>query len=114
MIPYAMTKTALLSISRGLAKAMGGTGVTVNALLPGPTLSEGLVALLREQQGDSGKSLDDVAVDFIKAHRPSSIIQRPASVEEVANFAVYLSSPLASATTGAALRVDGGTAESIV
>lgn len=113
MIHYAMTKTAYLTISRGLAKRAAGTGVTVNAILPGPTLSEGLVALLQGEQAKSGKPIDEVARDFIRAERPSSIIQRPATVEEVANLAVYVASPLASATTGAALRVDGGVIESI-
>jgi NAD(P)-dependent dehydrogenase (short-subunit alcohol dehydrogenase family) len=113
MIHYGVTKTAMLGLSRGLAKRMAGTGVTVNSMLPGPTLSEGLINLLRGEQEKSGKPLDEVAKEFVKAHRPSSIIQRPASVEEVANLAVYIASPLSSATTGAALRVDGGVVESI-
>ncbi|CAN5410025.1 hypothetical protein BH10PSE15_BH10PSE15_08260 [soil metagenome] len=113
MIHYAMTKTAYLTISRGLAKRAAGTGVTVNAILPGPTLSEGLVALLEGERAKSGKAIDEVARDFIRAERPSSIIQRPAPVEEVASLAVYVASPLASAITGAALRVDGGVVEAI-
>lgn len=114
MIHYATTKTAYLAISRGLAKRAAGTGVTVNAILPGPTLSEGLLALLQDEQARTGQSIEQVARAFVKRERPTSIIQRPATVEEVANLAVYIASPLASATTGAALRVDGGTVESII
>jgi NAD(P)-dependent dehydrogenase (short-subunit alcohol dehydrogenase family) len=92
---------------------MAGTGVTVNAILPGPTLSEGLRDMLREEQEKSGKPIEEVAASFVKAYRPSSILQRAATVEEVANLAVYVASPLSSATTGAALRVDGGVVETI-
>jgi len=113
MIHYGFTKTAYLSIARGLAKRAAGTGVTVNAILPGPTLSDGLVALLKEEQKLSGLSLEETAAAFVMKHRPSSLIQRAATVEEVANMVVYAASPLASATTGAALRVDGGVVETI-
>ncbi len=113
MIHYGFTKTACLSVSRGLAKRMAGTGVTVNAILPGPTLSDGLRRMLREEQEKSGRTIEEVAADFVNAHRPSSIIQRAASVEEVANLAIYVASTLSSATTGAALRVDGGVVETI-
>lgn len=113
MIHYGFTKTAVLSISRGLAKRMAGTGVTVNAILPGPTLSEGLQEMLEEERRSSGKPLDQVAREFVMKNRPSSIIQRAATVEEVANMAVYAASPQASATTGAALRVDGGVVDTI-
>lgn len=113
MIHYGVTKTAMLGLSRGLAKRMGGTGVTVNAILPGPTLSEGVVAMLSGGDGNVGKSPEDAGRDFVREHRPSSIIGRAASVEEVANLAVYLASPLASATTGAAMRVDGGVVDTI-
>ncbi len=114
MLHYGFTKTAYLSISRGLAKRAAGSGVTVNAVLPGPTLSEGVQDMLRPMAEKSGKSVPDAAVDFVKAQRPSSIIQRAATVEEVANMVVYTCSPQASATTGAALRVDGGVVDSIV
>lgn len=113
MIHYGFTKTAMLSISRGLAKLAAGTGVTVNAVLPGPTLSEGVQAMLKEVAEKEGKSIEAAALDFVRTHRPSSIIGRPATVEEVANMVVYAASPQASATTGAALRVDGGVVETI-
>lgn len=114
MIHYGFTKTALLSISRGLAKRVAGTGVTVNAVLPGPTLSDGLKAMLTEEQRASGLSMEETAAAFVMKHRSSSIIQRASTVEEVANMVVYIASPQASATTGAALRVDGGVVETIV
>ncbi|AFE11170.1 3-oxoacyl-[acyl-carrier protein] reductase [Corallococcus coralloides DSM 2259] len=113
MIHYGVTKTAQLAVARGLAKRMAGTGVTVNSVLPGPTLSEGVRTMFREEHEKSGRSFEDLAVDFIQASRPSSILRRPSSVEEVANMIVYVASPQASATTGAALRVDGGVVDSI-
>lgn len=113
MIHYGFTKTANLSISRGLAKRVAGTGVTVNAVLPGPTLSDGLQAMLREEQKTSGLTMEETAAAFVMKHRGSSLIQRAATVEEVANMVVYAASPQASATTGAALRVDGGVIETI-
>jgi len=108
-----MTKTAMLAISRGLAKRVAGTGVTVNAVLPGPTLSEGVVEMLKGEIAATGRPLEEVAANFVIGKRPSSIIRRPASVEEVANMVVYAASPQASATTGAALRVDGGIVDTI-
>lgn len=113
MIHYGFTKTALLSISRGLAKRMAGTGVTVNAVLPGPTLTEGVEEMLKEDQQASGLTMEQAAINFVMKNRPSSIIQRAATVEEVANMVVYLASTQASATTGAALRVDGGVVDTI-
>jgi NAD(P)-dependent dehydrogenase (short-subunit alcohol dehydrogenase family) len=113
MIHYGFSKTAQLSIARGLAKRMAGTGVTVNSVLPGPTLSDGLAEMLADEVAKAGRSVEAVAADFVMAARPSSIIQRAATVEEVANMVVYTCSPLASATTGAALRVDGGVVDSL-
>lgn len=114
MLHYGFTKTAQLSLSRGLAKLARGTGVTVNAVLPGPTMSKGVEAFLADAAEKSGKTIDQVGLDFVKTKRPSSIIQRVATVEEVANMVVYACSKEASATTGAALRVEGGIVESIV
>lgn len=113
MIHYGFTKTAVLSISRGLAKRMAGTGVTVNAVLPGPTMSEGVKEMLRHDAEKGGKSIEQAGIDFVMSNRPSSIITRPATVEEVANMIVYACSLEASATTGAALRVDGGVVDSL-
>lgn len=113
MVHYGFTKTAQLAVSRGLAKTLAGTGVTVNSVLPGPTLSEGVAEMLKDETAKTGKSLEEAGADFVKAHRPSSIIQRAASVDEVANMVVYVCSKEASATTGAALRVDGGVADTI-
>lgn len=113
MIHYGFTKSANLSIARGLAKRLAGTGVTVNAVLPGPTLSEGVSEMLQPMAEEKGISLQEAGDTFVKARRPSSIIQRIATTEEVANMVVYACSPQASATTGAALRVEGGIVDSI-
>ncbi|KPX01420.1 SDR family oxidoreductase [Pseudomonas syringae] len=114
MIHYGVSKTAQLGLARGLAKRVAGSGVTVNSVLLGPTLSDGVAAMMQSEVERTGKSLDEVAREFIQKHRPSSIIQRAATVEEVANMVVYVCSPQASATTGAALRVDGGVVDDIV
>lgn len=114
MIHYGVSKTAQLGLARGLAKRVAGSGVTVNSVLPGPTLSDGLADMLQAEVQRSGKSLESVAAEFVMEHRPSSIIQRAASTEEVANMVVYVCSPQASATTGASLRVDGGVVDDIV
>ena len=114
MLHYGFTKTAVLSLSRGLAKMARGTGVTVNAVLPGPTLSKGVEDMLADAATKSGKTVEEIGAEFVRTKRSSSIIQRVASVEEVANMVVYACSKEASATTGAALRVEGGIVESIV
>jgi NAD(P)-dependent dehydrogenase (short-subunit alcohol dehydrogenase family) len=108
MIHYGMTKTAQLSVSRGVAESVAGTGVTVNAVLPGPTSSEGLANWLEPVAKQQGKSLEEAQREFLAANRPTSLIGRFATTEEVANMVVYVCSEQASATTGAALRVDGG------
>lgn len=105
MVHYGMTKTAQLAISRGIAETTKGTKVTVNSVLPGPTLSEGV----KEFAGiGKDNSREEVEKGFFKTERPSSLIQRFADPQEVANMVAYVASPLSSATNGAALRVDGG------
>ncbi|MBU8896219.1 SDR family oxidoreductase [Corallococcus sp. M34] len=113
MIHYGVTKTANLAVSRGLAKRVAGTGVTVNAVLPGPTLSEGVEAMLKDSAAKAGQSIEEAGTAFVREHRSSSLLQRMATPEEVANLVVYVCSPLASATTGAALRVDGGVVDTL-
>jgi NAD(P)-dependent dehydrogenase (short-subunit alcohol dehydrogenase family) len=113
MIHYGLTKTAQLALSRGLAKKLSGTGVTVNSVLPGPTLSEGVQHMLMTGEGTKNNTVDDVASEFIRTHRSSSIIKRASSVDEIANMVIYVCSKQASSTTGAALRVDGGIVDSI-
>jgi len=108
MIHYGFTKTAQLAVSRGLAEMTAGTNVTVNSVLPGPTRSDGVEVFLKAMANSAGTTPDDMASTFVKTHRPSSLIQRFASVEEVANMVVYVASKEASATNGAALRVEGG------
>ena len=113
MIHYGFSKTAQLAVSRGLAELTAGSGVTVNAVLPGPTRSEGVEDFLRAMAKQTGASVEDTASGFIKEHRPTSLIQRFATVEEVANMVLYAVSKEASATNGAALRVDGGVVSTI-
>lgn len=112
MIHYGMTKTAQLAVSRGLAETVAGTGITVNSILPGPTKSRGVVDFVETLAKADGKSFSDVEKDFFEKVRPTSLIKRFATPEEVASLVVYIASPLASATTGAALRVDGGVIKS--
>ena len=113
MIHYGVTKTAQLAVSRGLAELTVGTGVTVNAVLPGPTRSDGVEPFLKQMADKEGTDVETMAREFVKRHRPTSLLQRFATVEEVANMVVYLASPQASATNGAALRVDGGVVRAI-
>ncbi|RFU49109.1 SDR family NAD(P)-dependent oxidoreductase [Paraburkholderia sp. DHOC27] len=113
MLAYGFSKTSQISIARGVAKFAAGTGVTVNSVLPGPTLSDGIRDMLKESAAAAGKSIEQTLDDFVLATRGSSILRRATSTEEVANMVVYACSKQASATTGAALRVDGGVVESI-
>ena len=112
MIHYGMTKTAELAVSRGLAEALAGTGITVNCILPGPTKSRGVDDFVEAIAKAEGKSFGDFEKEFFEKVRPTSLIKRFAAPEEVASLVTYIASPLASATTGAALRVDGGVVKS--
>jgi NAD(P)-dependent dehydrogenase (short-subunit alcohol dehydrogenase family) len=113
MIHYGMTKTAQLAVSRGLAKLTRGTAVTVNSVLPGPTMSDGVETMLKEVARQSGQSVEEAGANFVREHRPSSLLQRFASVEEIANMVLYVASKEASATNGAALRAEGGIVNTI-
>ena len=108
MIHYGVTKTALLGVSRGLAEAVAGTGITANCILPGPTSSRRVGDFVTALAAASGKSFETIQKEFFENVRPSSLIKRFATPEEVASLVAYVASPLSSATTGAALRVDGG------
>jgi NAD(P)-dependent dehydrogenase (short-subunit alcohol dehydrogenase family) len=112
MIHYGMTKTAQLAVSRGLAELVAGTGITVNSVLPGPTKSRGVIDFVNALPGAEGKSFEEFEKDFFDKVRPTSLIKRFASPQEIASLVVYIASPLASATTGAALRADGGVIKS--
>ena len=108
MIDYGMTKTAQLAISRGLAESAAGTGVTVNAVLPGPTRSESLVQWMKSLADAQGVTPEAAEQQFLNTMRPTTLINRFATTDEVANMVVYVCSEQAAATSGAALRVDGG------
>lgn len=114
MLDYGMTKTAQLAVSRGLAEAVAGTGVTVNAVLPGPTRSEILGDYIAKQAKETGVTLEEAEQGFLQALRPTTLIRRFATTNEVANMIVYACSEQASATSGAALRVDGGVVRFVV
>ena len=110
-IHYGMTKTAQIAVARGLAELMAGTNVTVNSILPGPTKSRGATRFI-ERAAAQGRSEAEVEKEFFEKFRPTSLIKRFADPDEVAALVVYVASPLSSATTGAALRVDGGVVKS--
>lgn len=114
MVHYGMTKTAQLAVARGLAVTAKGTGVTVNSVMPGPTRSDGIFDFLRGLSTEPNATADQLEADFFQHHRPSSLLQRLIYPEEVASLVAYVASPLASATNGAALRVDGGVTPTIV
>ena len=113
MIHYGTTKTAQLAVSRGLAEMTQGTAVTVNSVLPGPTMSEGVETFVKGLAKQNGQSVEEAATVFVKQFRPTSLLQRFATVEEIANMVVYISSKEASATNGAALRAEGGIVQTI-
>jgi NAD(P)-dependent dehydrogenase (short-subunit alcohol dehydrogenase family) len=110
MIHYGMTKTADIAVARGLAELCAGTSVTVNSVLPGPTRSDGVDEFVKQLSG--GKPFAEFEKEFFEKVRPTSLLKRFATTEEVANLVVYICSPLSSATNGAALRVDGGVVKS--
>ncbi|MEU8591192.1 SDR family oxidoreductase [Streptomyces sp. NPDC048664] len=113
MIHYGLTKTSLLALTRGFAKAAAGSGVTVNSVIAGPTHTGGVEDFVRDLVGGE-LSWDEAQRVFMREHRPQSLLQRLIEPEEIAHMVVYLSSPLASATTGGALRVDGGYVDAIL
>lgn len=113
MIHYGMTKTAQLAVARGIAETTKGTGVTSNAVLPGPTASEGVTGFVDRLAQSQGASREAVERSFFETARPSSLLQRFATPEEVASLVTFVCSPRAAAINGAALRVDGGVVRSI-
>src|SRR5471030_210339 len=113
MIHYGVSKTAQLAVSRGLAEMTRGTAVTVNSVLPGPTMSEGVETFVKGLAKQNGQSVEEAASVFVKQFRPTSLLQRFATVEEIANMVVYVSSKEASATNGAALRAESGIVQTI-
>ncbi|SPF44782.1 Uncharacterized oxidoreductase YvaG [Syntrophobacter sp. SbD1] len=114
MIHYGVTKTAQIALARGLAEMTAGTNVTVNSVLPGPTASEGVERFVQDLAKSQGIDAEDVEKEFFRTMRPTSLLKRFAAPQEVAAMVVYVCSPKASATNGAALRVDGGVVRSIV
>jgi NAD(P)-dependent dehydrogenase (short-subunit alcohol dehydrogenase family) len=112
MIHYGMTKTAQVAVARGIAETVAGTGITVNSVLAGPTRSEGVETFISRM--GAGGDAAAFETEFFKTIRPSSLLKRFATIDEVASMIAYLSSPLASATTGSAIRVDGGVVRAIL
>lgn len=114
MIHYGMTKSAQLSVARGLAESTAGTGVTVNSVLPGPTASEGVAAFVEQLAKERGVTMAEMEREFFATARPSSLLKRFITPDEVASMVAFVASPLAAATNGAAVRVDGGVVRSMV
>ena len=114
MVHYGVTKTMQIALARGLAETTAGTAITVNSIVVGPTLTEGVKKFLANLAKKANSSLGDIETNFFKTERPGSLLQRFASAEEVANLLLYYSSPLSSATNGAAIRADGGVVRSIL
>jgi NAD(P)-dependent dehydrogenase (short-subunit alcohol dehydrogenase family) len=112
MVHYGMTKAAQIAVARGIAETVAGTGITVNSVLPGPTRSRGVGDFVESLAKEQGKSAAEFETEFFAHVRPTSLLKRFATPEEVASIVAYLASPLASATNGSALRVDGGTVKS--
>jgi NAD(P)-dependent dehydrogenase (short-subunit alcohol dehydrogenase family) len=113
MIHYGMTKTAQLAVSRGLAEMTRGTAVTVNSVLPGPTMSEGVETFIKDIAKHNGVTVEQATKQFFQQQRPTSLLQRFATVDEIANMVVYVASKESSATNGAALRAEGGIVQTI-
>jgi NAD(P)-dependent dehydrogenase (short-subunit alcohol dehydrogenase family) len=114
MVHYGMTKTAQVAVARGIAESVAGTGITVNSILAGPTESEGVGGFVEAIAKQQNKSKEQVEKEFFEIGRPSSLLKRFATVDEVAAMAIYAASARASATNGAALRVDGGVIKAIL
>jgi NAD(P)-dependent dehydrogenase (short-subunit alcohol dehydrogenase family) len=114
MIHYGMTKTAQVAIARGIAETVAGSGVTVNSILAGPTESEGVGGFVEAMAKQQNKSKVEVEKEFFATARPSSLLKRFATVNEVAALVTYVAGELSSATSGAALRVDGGVVRAIL
>jgi len=112
MIHYGVTKTAQIAVARGLAELTKGTGVTVNSVLPGPTFSEGAGAFIKDMAAKGGKTVQEMEAQFFRTARPTSILQRFTTPDEIANTVAYFASELSSATNGAAIRTDGGVVKS--
>jgi NAD(P)-dependent dehydrogenase (short-subunit alcohol dehydrogenase family) len=113
MIHYGVTKTAQIALARGLAETVAGTGITINSVLSGPTRSEGVGTFVRQMAEQQNVSESEMERQFFRTARPTSLLRRFITPEEVANLVVYVCSPAASATTGSALRVDGGVVRAI-
>ena len=113
-MPYGVTKTMQIALARGLAETTAGTGVTVNSVLAGPTRSEGVKNFVADMARSKGVGEAEIEKEFFRSIRPSSLLQRFASVDEVAAMVAFIASPLSSATNGAALRADGGVVRSIL
>jgi NAD(P)-dependent dehydrogenase (short-subunit alcohol dehydrogenase family) len=114
MVHYGMSKSTQLSVSRGLAETCAGTGITVNAVLPGPTRTEGVGEFFAKLARDSGQTLAEAEADFFKHARPTSLLQRFIEPSEVAALVAYVCSPRSAATNGAALRADGGVVRALI
>lgn len=113
MIPYSVTKSSLISLSRGLAEMTKGSNITVNSVLPGPTWTDGVAEFMKGSAAEENKDLESFTRDYFKHNEPTSLIQRFATIEEVANTVAFLASPLSSAINGSAQRVEGGIIRSL-